>query len=641
MVLSQQKLVQRTDFDVKTGKPNKNITDDSDPTTDINSFFMNVQSNLFENKNINDNFIYKYPKVLEVDTLRDIQVTGETTIDVVFIMSGASMKNMFGYYMYYIDEAGNKIILANDPNKDTKYHYSPTVIYPYVYSVENDKNTLQCGNKRRLVGNMSNGNFSNVYIGFFLIPHGWYAFIMNSEIYDHNILYSTINFNKSYVPSEYQMVDDLIYSIFARVTDQKDNDLLFVAFEDIFVDGTYDLDYNDCVVGIIASDKSNIVDYDEYSKVDIENDEDSDNEEDNTFDSNTIIGIDDDGEYIQLNNDKYIISGNYYFERHLCFDNKDDRDATYDVCISLLTNYKYDIKKEDDSNKTTYYVIMSYLFRVNDIKKLKDSDENRKLYLFESKHSTHIKDIVEKYKAVTIKNLKNPNYYEKYKFWDANTNETIIKLTDTINLPHKKGKNFRIIGNGVMDCVNGKSHLPTKNSQIYMVYKNMSKSNGLVVNIKMHTHPTEYMSKSKNFVRYVSFIANTTEHVVIDLGDLSLYQEIKNELVSNETPTYTNIKISEIMTKADSQIKLLISVFKNNSGASYRKVTINDSMDFYCIRFSNIKNNPTMIFLDASLLLEWNDKYNDFSGTYFNKQRIYPVSNFVSTSGFQSENRSD
>jgi len=59
---------------------------------------------------------------------------------------------------------------------------------------------------------------------------------------------------------------------------------------------------------------------------------------------------------------------------------------------------------------------------------------------------------------------------------------------------------FRILGNGTMDCINGKAGLPFKTSTIYQVYKNInSLGKGLVINACMDTHPNAFMLGKKNF----------------------------------------------------------------------------------------------------------------------------------------------
>ncbi|AYV77448.1 MAG: hypothetical protein Dasosvirus3_7 [Dasosvirus sp.] len=607
------------EFNMTTGKPLNNITGGQQ----VDTFFSDIASNLYERVNINDDFIYRYPKVLETTALRDIQVTGETTIDVVFIYEGATMKNTFGYYMYYVDDDGNKHILDNDT--DTQgYYYSPTVIYPHVYYVDGDSNTLQRGETRRLRGNLPNGNFENIYIGFFLVPHGWFAIENSSTIGNESILYSTTDFNIQYSTSEYQMVNDKIYSVYAKAV-SGDNQLLFTAFEDVFVTGIDDLDYNDCVVGFIISDVTNIVDYDKYSTVQIV-------ETTDPATLNNIICTDEDGEYVDFKSDVYTIdeSHDHYFERHMYFDNQSDRDATYDAYTNLSTNYYYGCSKTMESSK--YVLVSTYLFRKNDLKNAdKDNGKNKQLYLFESKYDREDNSNVDAYKVAMQNNYSNVNYYERYKLWDAKTNAIIIDLTTVIDPPTIVGENnFRIIGNGVMDCLSEKSHLPAQATHIYQVYKNMSGSNGLVINVKMDVHPTGFMSGTKTFLRYVCFIANATEHVVIDLGNLTMYQETNGSLGSALTTfSSSNIVCSNVITNADQKVKLLVDVFRNDSGAYYRSVTINKMMTFYCIRFPNIKNNPTMIFLDTNFYLQWNNKYNVTGGTYYDKQHYYLASNFT------------
>jgi hypothetical protein len=76
-------------------------------------------------------------------------------------------------------------------------------------------------------------------------------------------------------------------------------------------------------------------------------------------------------------------------------------------------------------------------------------------------------------------------------------------------------------------------------------------------------------------------------------------------------------------------IKKLIRVFSNNSDATYRTIIINNNMVFYCIRFPRLKNNPTMIFLDNDLTIDWMNAYNVVSGTYFVKQQYYPIDSFT------------
>jgi len=226
--------ISSNDYDLTTGKPKNNLYLNSK----VDAFFIDtLKNNLYENKNVNDSFIYKYPRVLETESTRDMQVTNETTIDAIFIHEGASMQNMFGYYIYTLDNEGNKKLLANDTDPQG-YYYNPTVIFPYVYSESGDSTTIQQGNTRRLKGNLPNGNFENIYIGMFLVPHGWYAFKQNGPVANKDILYSTIDFNQKHKDSEFGMINDKIYSVYFKAKSDQDHELLSVGFEDIIVTGT-------------------------------------------------------------------------------------------------------------------------------------------------------------------------------------------------------------------------------------------------------------------------------------------------------------------------------------------------------------------------------------------------------------------
>lgn len=620
-----------SDFNMTTGKPLKNLTTNSQ----VDAFFLSmVENSLKENQNVNNQLIYDYPQMCEIDVYRDLEITSETVIDLTFIMEGASMQNMFGYYMYEIVN-GEPKLLDNDGEIGDNY-YKPTVVFPYIFSEDNNSNTLERGNTRRLRGNNANGNFENIHVGFFLIPHGWFAFDNGSGIGNDSILYSTVSFNIQYEPVEYQMVNDKIYSIFAKSESEGGDKMLFVGFEDVFYHGIYNLDYNDCTVGIYASNVLNIVDYDSYAELVIE--EETVN--------NNIVFIDDEGEYVEFDDNIYNIDTNFshIFERHLKFDTENKRDTYYDIYSNMLTHYFVSIEKIDDIQNNIYKIVSKYRFRHNDLNNAKKNGK-KKLYLIEVKFSNGPKSyLVRDYQNFMQKMLQDENYDEDYKLYqEIDTSVEIIHLTDAIDLPKKSSNlGFRIIGNGVMDCEKGKAHLPLKTSTIYQVYKNISSdlSNGLVINVKMDDHPEGYQLGKKTFVRYISFIVNNnsnSEHIVLDLGNLDLYQEQEQEgnYVLNLNNDYeglnvslSSIHISEIKA-SDSTIKGLVRVFRNNSGATFRTVTVNNSLIFYCIRFSNIKNNPTMVFLDGDYLLHWNNKINVTGGTYYTKQKTYPVSHFT------------
>lgn len=607
-------------FDITTGKPINNIQNNV-----VDPFFINsISQSLGERVNINDNFIYKYPQILEVDANRDLTIAGETAIDVVFVSTGASIKNMFGYYFYSIDESGNKFLLDNDEAVED-YYYRPTVVFPAIYSKDNDNTTIQSGATRRLKGNLPNGNFQNIHVGFFLIPFGWFAFENNSTIDDTRILHSTLDFNNPCGNTVYQMLADKIYSVFAKTENDNGDELLLVCFEDIVFDTVDDLDYNDCVCGIIASHVENITNYDDFPKIVVDEPETT---------KNNIIRMNDNGECLDFSDIKKNISTrhDYYFERHYKFDNIDDRDDFYNAYINMLPNYKYSITKDYDG--VFYKIISKHLFRKNDISKFVYNN-SKKIYLLDMRYNDHLSNETENYIRIFTKIHRENSYRECYRLYETDTEHEIIQLSDNIDPPQKDyNDTFRIIGSGVMDCTTGKSTIPFKHSAIYHIYKNMSNNGkGLAINIKMDTHPTGYKSGEKYFVRYVSFVVDTDYHVIVDLGNLNIYQENNNSLVQINDITSLNtnynghINVGDV-TAGSQKIKKLAAIFKNDSGALYRIININNIYNFYCIRLPRVKNNPSMIFLDTDFIPTWNEYTNNLGGTYYNTQKYYTVNTF-------------
>lgn len=607
-------------FNTITGKPLTNLT----LNTKVDNFFLDtVKNSLFERKNISESFVYKYPKVLETNAFRDIQVTNETTIDAVFIMEGASMLNMVGYYMYSID-GDAKRILANDGS--SSYHYDATVIFPHVLSEDGNSNTLQQGHSRRLKGNLPNGNFANIYIGFFLVPHGWYVYKTDGLIDNDDIIYSTVDFNIKNSESEYGMITDKIYSVFVKAKSTNNDELLLVGFEDMPRSKESDLDYNDAVIGFEISEVLNIVDFDKYCDVEVEEEE--------ITESNNIVCIDDDGEYIRFKDREYVLPINKHIlvERHMCFDNQVDRDEMDNIYKDLLTNYKLSVDKDIEGG--FHKLICKYLFRKNDISGAERKNNEKQIYIFESKYNRHKQDIMIRCKEQVSKNLANNNYSEKYKVYPLNDSyerdgPEIISLTDTIEKNKIKETNavFRIIGNGIMSCKQGKARLPHQNKQIYTVYSTMDNNLGITINVKMDDHPVNYMLGIKNFVRWISFNVDNSGTAVIDLKNLDIYEIVNGNLVKNNSATFSKISVSGILTE-DTGIKDMMKLFKSDSGTFYRKVVLKGGMTIFCVRMPIMKNNPTAVFARSDTLLKWNEKYVEKGGTYFNKHELYPVDNF-------------
>ena len=606
------------EFNKTTGKPLNGLTTNQN----VDSFFTNVvSSSLEESTDVNNLFVFKYPGVLETDQSRDIEILNECEIRLSFVLEGASMMNSFGYYFYYKDGQGNKNLL-DSYNKTQNYYYRPTIVFPHIQHDISSNSALQFGDTVKLRGNLSNGNFGNICVGFFLVPHGWFAYINNSTIGNDSILYSTLEFNVKYIDSDDALLSNRIYSVFAR-TEKNNQKLLLIGFEDMAESLDQDHDYNDCVVGLVASDVNQIKDYEKFAKIDTEDNEIE--KEDTDEDYNNLIFVDEEGEYVsfptELDDDK-----DYIFERRMKFSNSSDRDNLYD-CYNDLNN-NYSCKNSKNYSGNSYELVQTRLFRKLDIRKL---NNEKKLYLFEAEHSRNYKlENLVKFKEIFEKVIVDPTYLEQYKLYDRDhPNNTLINLNDIYYKSRVSSKkvDWFVMGNGMMICKNGRSHLPFKNRQIYNVYFNSIGLRTLKINVEMDVHPQGYMSGTKTFLRRVGFYVDNQEHVIIDLGNLSLYREINNVLSSALASSYSKIEISNIMTT--SSIKKIIKILKQDTNTSYRTVKINNHT-FYCINFGNIKNNPTMIFLDSSLSIDWFESMANINGTYYYKQILYPFDHWSS-----------
>lgn len=632
-----------SDFNMSTGKPSNNLF----KINKIDTIFTNtVNNNLEEQKQLSGSFIFNYPNIADIDSMRDIEITNETVIDAVFIHEGASMQNMFGYYFYKI-ENGEPVLLDNDGPVVDNY-YKPTIIFPYVKSEDGDLTTLQQGDSRLLRGNQPNGTFKDIHIGFFLVPFGWFAYVNSSPIYTDTILYTTLEFNTKPFEYGFSVADDKIYSIFVKSKSENDEELLLVGFEDLFHHGVYDLDYNDAVIGFNISDVSNVVDYDKYMElVDLIAD---------TYNNKTnIIFINGNGKYFKIEKKNGMSEEDYensasdfdidmeerynydmgytlnikkhVFRRIMTFTTKENRDNYYNNMGGLLLNYSAALAIEGD-----FILTIENTFRTSDINYMRD--HNNKLYLFESKFNKQNGEQLNKIMEIENDNTINNIYTEVYELYEVNdeiddTDDVYIVNTSTVfdKVVIRDTESFQIVGSGVMKCKQGSSHIPFKDIQAYNVYYNIGSTNGLVINIKMDDHPTGYQQGKKTFVQWVSFIYtedNVTEHIVVNLNTLDLY-EVVNDNVVALTTSLNNITYSNVIIDTTNVIKDLVSVFRNNSDATYR--TINFGVyTFYCIQFGNIKNNPSMVFLDDTVIPAWASVYNNIGGTYYYKQNDYPIS---------------
>lgn len=131
-----------------------------------------VENGLPETINNSASAFATFPGVYASD--KDITVgSTETFIDISFISEGAGYLNTFGYYFYYLDESELPIVLTTDTeNNPDDLYYHPTVVFPNA-SFSRSGGDLKAGDTRRLKGNLPNGKFKNVRVGFFLLANAW------------------------------------------------------------------------------------------------------------------------------------------------------------------------------------------------------------------------------------------------------------------------------------------------------------------------------------------------------------------------------------------------------------------------------------------------------------------------------------
>ena len=193
-----------------------------------------------------------------------------TTVDVSFLKEGAGYKNTVGYYFYRMSDGtsvtvGGKTINTYDKQpivlsgviggKD----YTPTIIFPNT-SFKRSGGDLKAGHTRRLVGNDLDGKFSNVNIGFFLIPNAWKS--ANTITYDNKqIIHSTPRMNHNWDSNEESNANSFIanpgYQTLLLEYETPDEDINVLCFEDISRPGG-DKDFNDALFIVkIANDDNN------------------------------------------------------------------------------------------------------------------------------------------------------------------------------------------------------------------------------------------------------------------------------------------------------------------------------------------------------------------------------------------------
>lgn len=221
------------------GKPLNNLT-----VEELGEqMLVDVREMLPERSNITTTIFEDYPDLLSASPPIDhsLHITEETDVWVTFIDEGAGYKNAFGYYLW-IDDNGSKVILQNDDvtnSNGSLGNYNPLIIFPNgSLGIGGSLRTgghLVPGHRRKLIGNLPNGKFDNVNVGFFLVPNGWGGTTTGVRYNNKAILYSDKEFNTGTGDNNVQAV----------CFEYKEHKLL--AFEDIKRPGG-DSDFNDMVL---------------------------------------------------------------------------------------------------------------------------------------------------------------------------------------------------------------------------------------------------------------------------------------------------------------------------------------------------------------------------------------------------------
>jgi len=100
----------------------------------------------------------------------DIHIDGtETSLTMTFLSEGAGYQNAIGYYFFVRNDEDTVVLLQSAP--ESELYYNPTIIFP------NTTNTfLASGSTREIKGNLANGKFRNIHVGFFVVPNGFRRF---------------------------------------------------------------------------------------------------------------------------------------------------------------------------------------------------------------------------------------------------------------------------------------------------------------------------------------------------------------------------------------------------------------------------------------------------------------------------------
>lgn len=351
------------DFTSKVALPKVNydiLPVDPDITKTIESSLPETVSNVAS-------LFSKFPGIQNNDS--DIVVGDvETDIDVSFITEGAGYLNAFGYYFYYLDSNNLPVRLTNsDDNSDSSQgYYRPTIVFPNA-SLNRSGGALTQGGTRRLKGNLSNGKFKNVRVGFFLISNGWKTTGNGSLTTGTGyVMHTTHRFNANYnslVDQSLLTASDYKRGIQSALLYYVDESAWILSFEDI-LRPSGDSDFNDLILLIRKTPSPTVEEIARYSSVTSPENENKKAlvDADGLFLWLNLSDLCSDGKNLYLDRTTYFKTNNINFIRNEVEVSMSPKDYVLGLVQKLNWNYTHQIV-----NQTSNSITQRFLFRPADI----------------------------------------------------------------------------------------------------------------------------------------------------------------------------------------------------------------------------------------------------------------------------------
>ncbi|VBB18235.1 protein of unknown function DUF4114 [Yasminevirus sp. GU-2018] len=350
-------------------KPKVNLTQ----TVVDPNIIRTVEEALPETSNNVASLFTKFPNIINNDP--DITVgSTETDIEVTFVSEGAGYLNAFGYYFYYINGSGAPKILTNsDSNTNSNQsdpYYRPTIVFPNA-SYSRSGGDLQAGMTRKLKGNLPNGKFKNVKVGFFVIPNGWKTsgngYLSKGTGYVmHTTNVFNANYNPAYLNESNVALSDVRRGIQSALLFYMNELSWILSFEDI-LRPSGDSDYNDLVLLVKKTPSPDSTEIARYTSVVP------------SADADTVGQADSDGLFLWLDASKVCTDGsNLVYDRKTYFRStnirfmKDEEEVSispkeYVKSIMTRLNWNYTSSGAGIVDETATTITQRFTFRPSDI----------------------------------------------------------------------------------------------------------------------------------------------------------------------------------------------------------------------------------------------------------------------------------